>query len=437
MENPAVTSRALPAPSSDTTSTRRAAGRPGTRVLSTATAATVLLGLVAGSALGQSREPDQAVPGTPVIVIGPPLPVPRTSRPPATPPATPTATPIPRPTADTFVPVAGAAFGDPTAPRNAILQALMDNIAHTPSGATIQIVGYSFALTRVSTALLKAYDRGVNVQVVVNGHAGQWAPAQRMVPVLGSDPTKKSFFVLTHGSARGTSGVTHEKAWTFSQVGKTPHVVMIGSTNLTGYGTDVQFSDNYTYTKRADVYDAYADMFEAQKLDRPVTAPFEVKDFTQGSAYFFPEPGASAATDPVVTRINALPSNSNTTIRVAQFAWWDTRGLWIAKALAAKARAGARVSVVAGESVSSTVRQTLTAAHIPVHTGVYADGKRIHTKLMLAGYQDATGPHQSIWTGSDNWADQSFRNDETVLRVDDDAAAYDAYLHFFDLLFTR
>src|SRR4051794_13887662 len=115
MENPAVTSRALLAPSSDTTSTRHAAGsgRPRTRVLSTATAATVLLGLVAGSARGQSRERAEAVPGPRAIVMGPPPPVPRTSRPPAPPPATPpataTATPTatPRPTADTFVPVAG------------------------------------------------------------------------------------------------------------------------------------------------------------------------------------------------------------------------------------------------------------------------------------------------------------------------------------------
>jgi phosphatidylserine/phosphatidylglycerophosphate/cardiolipin synthase-like enzyme len=313
----------------------------------------------------------------------------------------------------------------------------MENIAHTPPGATIQIVGYSFSLTRVSTALLKAYDRGVNVQVVMDGHSVEWAPAARMVPVLGSDPSKPSFFVLTHGSARGTGGVTHEKAWTFSQVGQTRYVVMIGSTNLTGYGTEVQFSDNYTYTGREDVYDAYASMFDLQKLDTPVTDPFATKTFDHGSAYFFPYPGATATTDPVIARINALPSDSNTTILISQYAWWDTRGTWIAKALAAKKRAGASVTVVAGESVSSAVRNTLTAAGIPISSGVYADGKRIHTKLMLAQYQDATGAHRSIWTGSDNWANQSFRNDDTVLQVVDDPVAYDAYASFIYQLIAR
>jgi hypothetical protein len=344
---------------------------------------------------------------------------------------------VPGSPTDTFVPVAGATFGDPSAPSNQILDRLMENIAHTPPGATIQIVGYSFSLTRVSTALLKAYDRGVNVQVVMDGHSSVWLPATRMVPVLGSDPSKPSFFVLTHGSARGTGGVTHEKAWTFSQVGQTPDVVMIGSTNLTAYGTEVQFSDNYTYTGRKDVYDAYASMFDQQKLDRPVTNPFTTKTFERGSAYFFPEPGATAATDPVISRINALPSDSNTTILISQYAWWDTRGAWIAKALAAKKRAGANITVVAGESVSSAVRNTLTAAGIPIHEGVFADGKRIHTKLMLAEYQDASGPHRSIWTGSDNWADQSFHNDDTVLQVDDDIVAYDAYVAFINQLIAR
>jgi phosphatidylserine/phosphatidylglycerophosphate/cardiolipin synthase-like enzyme len=428
------------------------------RALAAATAGFLLVGVAAGGALGRSSALARSADGTPVIVIGPALPTPRTAStsptpqpdptatpsptatptvPPPPPPVTSPSPPVPGSAQDTFVPVSGATFGDPTAPSNDILDRLMENIAHTPRGATIQIVGYSFSLTRVSTALLKAYDRGVNVQVVMDGHSSQWAPAARMVPVLGSDPGKPSFFVLTHGSARGTGGVTHEKAWTFSRVGQTPYVVMIGSTNLTGYGTGVQFSDNYSYTGRKDVYDAYASMFALQKLDQPVTNPFATKTFDHGSAYFFPMPGATVATDPVVSRINALPSDSSTNIVVSQYAWWDTRGTWIARALAAKKRAGATVTVLAGESVSAPVRDTLRAAGIPISSGVYADGKRIHTKLMLADYQDASGRHRSIWTGSDNWANQSFRNDDTVLQVIDDRVAYDAYVAFVNQLIAR
>lgn len=338
------------------------------------------------------------------------------------------------PTTDTFVPVAGPVFGDPTAAHNEILTRLLQNIAHTPRGATIHIVGYSFSLGNVATALLNAHARGVNVQVVVNGHSREWSPAKRMVPILGTDTTKGSFFVLTRGSARGTGGVLHQKSWSFSQVGRTPDVVMVGSTNLTGHGTAVQYSDNYVYTKRADVYGVFRDLFAVQKLDQPVVSPFVSKAFVRGTADFFPKPGATATTDPVLLRINALPGNKDTTIRVSQYAWYGPRGVWLAHALAAKKRAGATVVVIAGESVGSNVRSALTGAKIPIHSGLYAEGKRIHTKLMMASYTNSTGRHSSIWTGSDNWADESLRNDDSMVRVDDDAAGYAKYVSFFNLL---
>jgi hypothetical protein len=343
-----------------------------------------------------------------------------------------TTTPVP--TTDDFVPVAGPVFGDPTTARNRIITRLLRNIAHTPAGGTIQIVGYSFSLDKVAAALQAAHERGVAVQVVVNGHSRSWLPARRLVPALGKDVRQSSFFLLTHGSARGTGGVTHQKSWTFSQVGQTPDVVMVGSTNLTGYGTQVQWSDTYVYTNRPDVYGVYAALFDVQKRDRPVSDPFVSTDFADGGAYFFPRPGTTARSDPARLRIAELPDGAGTTIRVSQFAWYGPRGTWLARALARKKRTGATVSVVAGQSVGGAVKGVLAAADIPIRSGVFAHGKRIHTKLMLASYSDSTGAHTSIWTGSDNWADQSFGNDEDVVRVDDDAAGYQAYVGFFDHL---
>ncbi len=336
--------------------------------------------------------------------------------------------------AGAFVPVAGPVFGDPTAPRNAIITTLLHNIANTPAGATIQIVGYSFSLNKVATALLAAHARGVNVQVVMNGHSRAWSPAKRMVPVLGTDVAAPSFFVLTHGSARGKGGVTHQKSWTFSQVGDTPDVVMVGSTNLTGYGTEVQFSDVYVYTDRPDVYDVYGSLFEQQKLDVPVLDPYRAAPFAHGNVYFFPKPGSNADTDPTALRIRALPANPSTTVRVSQFAWYGPRGMWLAEALADLKRGGATVSAVVGESVGANVRRALTSVGIPIYSGMYPQGKRIHTKLMLASWWARGRSHRSIWTGSDNWADQSFRNDDDSLEVDDDVAGYHRYVRFFNRL---
>lgn len=338
--------------------------------------------------------------------------------------------------ADNFIAGSGPVFGDPTAASNRILTRLLNNIKHTPRYGTIRIVGYSFSLGRVADALLEAKQRGVHLQIVLDGHSRVWSPSKRLEAVLGSDPTQRDYLVLTEGSARGTRGVTHQKSWQFSRVGQTPYVTMVGSTNLTGYGTEVQYSDMYTYTNRKDVYDAFASVQRSQKLDTPIAEPFVTKFWANGSGYFFPYTAGSAETDPVVARINALPSDANTVIRVSQFAWYDTRGIWIANALAAKKAAGATVTAVVGESVGTGVKNILTAAGIPMYPGVFANKKRIHTKLMLASYLDATGPHTRIWTGSDNWTNQSFRNEDTAVEVGDDPTSYDQYVGFFDALVT-
>ena len=94
------------------------------------------------------------------------------------------------------------------------------------------------------------------------------------------------------------------------------------------------------------------------------------------------------------------------------------------------------MSAVVGESVGPGVKNILTRAGIPMYPGVFTNKKRIHSKLMLASYLDATGPHARIWTGSDNWTNQSFRNEDTAVEVDDDQASYDQYVGFYDGLIT-
>ena len=167
---------------------------------------------------------------------------------------------------------------------------------------------------------------------------------------------------------------------------------MVGSTNLTGYGTEVQYSDMFTYTNRKDVYDAFASVQSRQKYDVPLLDPYVTRAWTNGFGYFFPYPAGAAETDPVIARINALPSDANTNIRVAQFAWYDTRGIWIANALAAKKAAGATVSAVVGESVGTGVKNILTRAGIPMYPG------RLHEQEAHPQQADARllpGRHRS------------------------------------------
>ncbi|MDT4996590.1 MAG: hypothetical protein QOD45_658, partial [Pseudonocardiales bacterium] len=81
---------------------------------------------------------------------------------------------------------------------NRSVYALLDNIRHTPRGATIRIVAYSFAIIPVADALIAADRRGVHVQVVVDGrHSHAFEATQAVEQALGDDRTQSSFLVLT------------------------------------------------------------------------------------------------------------------------------------------------------------------------------------------------------------------------------------------------
>ncbi len=171
-------------------------------------------------------------------------------------------------------------------------------------------------------------------------------------------------------------------------------------------------------------------MFSVQRTDVPQGTPFVAERFTDGSAYFFPMPAITEQTDPAARRIAALPG-PGTVVRVSMVSWHGARGIWLARALAEKVAEGAHVEVVYGDSSGSSVRSILRTAGVTAHRGVFPDGQRIHTKLMLASYTVGGVRHHAIWTGSDNWTDRSPRNDDDVVRIQDDLPAYRAYQAFF------
>ena len=131
---------------------------------------------------------------------------------------------------------------------NRAVHALVENIRHTPRGATIRIVAYSFALFEVSDPLIAADRRGVHVQVIVDGrHSHEFEATKALERTLGTDRHKDSFIVLTDRSSRGTVSHSHQKSWSFSKTGGSRHVVMVGATNLSVLGTTDQYSDMYTF----------------------------------------------------------------------------------------------------------------------------------------------------------------------------------------------
>jgi phosphatidylserine/phosphatidylglycerophosphate/cardiolipin synthase-like enzyme len=331
----------------------------------------------------------------------------------------------------------GPIFSPPTsdANANASIYALLDNIRHTPRGATIRIVAYSFAIEPVAAALIAADARGVHVQMVIDGRHSHAFPATKAVEeALGGDRTRASFAILTDHSARGRVSHSHQKSWSFSRTGSSRHVVMVGSTNLSILGTTGQYSDMYSFVDRPDVWHAFSTIFRAQARDQPVANPAVTDHLGRDTAYF--DPGFSMTDDPIAHIIAGLPAAPSTHIRIVMFAWHPPRGQALVDLLLEKLKGGASVEIVRGPYVRQSLAE-LVAAGARVHRGVFADGQEVHDKLMIV--DDVQHGHQErfVTTGSDNWGNITFLRDDVDVRIALAKDEYAGYLAFFDQLVQR
>jgi hypothetical protein len=331
----------------------------------------------------------------------------------------------------------GPIFSPPTreAVQNASVYALLDNIRHTPRGATIRIVAYSFAIVPVADALIAADDRGVHVQVIVDGRHSHAFPATQAVErALGGDRTQGSFMILTDRSARGSVSHSHQKSWSFSRTGRSRHVVMVGSTNLSILGATGQYSDMYSFVGRADLWHAFSTIFRAQARDQPVPDPAVTDRLRGDTAYFFP--GFSMTNDPVAHVIAGLPAKPSTHIRIVMFAWHPPRGQHLVDLLLEKLQGGASVRIVRGPLVRQPLTE-LVAAGARVHRGVFANGDYVHNKLMIVDDRRHGQRERFVTTGSDNWGNVSFLRDDIDVRIGLRPTEYADYLAFFHQLVRR
>jgi phosphatidylserine/phosphatidylglycerophosphate/cardiolipin synthase-like enzyme len=331
----------------------------------------------------------------------------------------------------------GPIFSPPTpdANANASIYALLDNIRHTPRGATIRIVAYSFAIEPVADALIAADARGVHVQVIVDGrHSHAFPATQAVEDALGGDRAQRSFMILTDQSARGRVSHSHQKSWSFSRTGSSRHVVMVGSTNLSILGTTGQYSDMYSFVGRPDLWHAFSVIFRAQARDQPVLDPAVTDHLRGDTAYFFP--GFSMTNDPIADIIAGLPARPSTHIRIVMFAWHPPRGQRLVDLLLEKLEGGASVRIVRGPYIEQPLG-ALIAAGAQVHRGVFKNGDMVHDKLMIV--DDVRHGHRErfVTTGSDNWGNISFLRDDIDVRIRLRPAAYAGYLDFFHALVRR
>lgn len=340
-----------------------------------------------------------------------------------------------------------------------IIARLISLIDHTARGQTIRIAEYSNDRNDFVDALIRAYRRGVNVQLVINDNWTSDA-TRRLQKTVGTNVSKKSFAKICTGSCRGGAGNVHLKVFAFSKIAGQSAVMATGSSNTTDRAAYLQWNDMFTMKGVDGLHRVYIKYFNQLKRDRPVSprwvyyhaGPYSAQFYRElhdqqtkvfadsnGKGYTAVQPAPSAAEakaakikDPVIQRLiktnckaqKGYGMNGRTVIRIAMYGFVGNRGISIAKYVAHKAREGCNISVIVSSGGGNVVK-ILKGAGIPTRSADYDfpdDGGPAnfysHMKFMTLNGTYAGKSTRTVWTGSENWSGMSFHNDELTLQID-------------------
>jgi len=351
-----------------------------------------------------------------------------------------------------FNPVTGPQFNDPTsddaAKQYTISNNLINNANNAPKGSVIRMAFYSLSIPGVSDALVKAHERGVNVQVLMDAHAAnaQW---KKLTDALGTDPQASSFAMLcTNGCIQGYStGALHAKFYMYSTTGNGHWVTTVSSANPTDTQATQAWNNAYTTAGDTTVYRTHYEYFKAMLA----SATGERRDYyarevlkSPHRTYTFPKESANYKTDTmwqILNRVSCSGAASgygtaghHTRIRMDMFEWTANR-LAVAQKLAALRKAGCSVGVVyTSGAVDPNVISTLTDAGISTADSTKdgnGDGIADHythgKTLMIDGKYNGNAKARRVFTGSPNLTANSLRhNDESMVEIAS-SSVYSAY----------
>lgn len=328
-------------------------------------------------------------------------------------------TPVPQAASPAgYTPTSTILSSDPVRARHRITDQLVRLIDNVPSGESVEVVTYFIGSTVLKQALVRAFDRGVEVRVILERHARADNPqGGQLRRILAVDRHDRSWVRFSGGSTRAAGGTMHQKTWRFSRVGDARWVTVTGSYNASELADSRAHSLMWQWIG-SEVYDVFADVWheQVQRADR--AGPLREATFNGGAAYFSPLSVTSPTGDPVIRRLRSLPANGDTVIRIAMYSMWDERGHWVARELASMARRGARIEFFAGPTVAPDVRRILARGGVVVRPGCFRDGTYTHSKDMSATWVADGQRRHRTWIGSDNWTSKGMLSDEAVLGID-------------------
>jgi phosphatidylserine/phosphatidylglycerophosphate/cardiolipin synthase-like enzyme len=312
-----------------------------------------------------------------------------------------------------------------------------------PGNGTIRMATWSFDDWNIAHALVAARKRGVSVQIIAakgrNKTHGAWRWLRKKLgqklyrPGYPQTRETVSFARACRGACRGPGGTAHSKYYLFTDVGARhePAVTFQTSMNLTYMAWQGQWNQAQVTHSRY-VHADYLGIFRQSRAGRPVARPYHVKVMGPVVDYFFPRPQATAPEDPAMQVLGTTKCHGATTpgrktrIRIDQYAIYGERGIWLAKKLRALWQAGCDVAIIysiSSRPVLSILRNPSGRGPIPMRQSIVTDSwgtivKYNHSKWMtIIGAWGGKTAAYVTFTGSANWANLAFGDDEQMQRI--------------------
>lgn len=325
-------------------------------------------------------------------------------------------------------PAVEAFFNDPETKGNRDLEKGFEElVSQAVKGSTIHMSIFGFTRSSPAKALVKAYQRGVSVRLVLDGHNAGTNAVKILTAALPANA-----ITLCHRGKGACIGdnIDHNKFAIFSELSDgSKAVVWQSSQNLTGHQLTAH-NNSVVVRNDAKLFNGYLSYWNDLHEHKENLNYYTVVDGKDAKAYFFPR----ASGDTVLSILdNVRCKKDKSTIRVAM-AFFVASRISVAKKLGALEKAGCDVEVLLNPDsshISGSVVSTLRDAGVKVRkfeaTGA---ASIIHSKYLLidSNYDGAEVEHRKlVFTGSHNYTAGALRtNDETLIRVDD-GAVFDAF----------
>jgi hypothetical protein len=315
----------------------------------------------------------------------------------------------------------------------------------TSDNGSIRMATWSFNDMTIAKALIAAHNRGASVQIVAAASRNKGDRAWKLLrkklggnyykPGVAGSSDKVSFARQCRGSCRGAGGTPHSKYFLFNNVGNSriKNITVSTSMNLTKMGFQGQWNEAFVSHSQA-IYNSFLGIFRETRAGVKQRAPFRSYTLSPTVAtMFFPKPGTTASTDPVMKLLDrtrctgsTAGGNGRTRIRITQYAIYDARGVWLAKKLRSLWNAGCDIQIIYSIStrpVLSILRNGSGRGAIPMRQSVITNSKREivkynHSKwITVAGNWGGSTNSYVTFSGAANWSNAAFANDEQMQQV--------------------